>query len=216
MILSKKIKVIISSVTLLVLVFILAIPVLAQSKTDSFMSAWGNILKGYAKNDKIQEQGIYAKGVSATITEEEVQQATDFYLLSGDISKQEAREKAISYSEEREALYEVAILNGYSVTDDEIWSYLKELKEIINTADNKDDLYAIMNSFDSEQEYWDYQFEVYQKNLPIQKYVEDLKAQYESQTGKIRGTLEFMNDFNSYYEKYKQNLVKKENYQLAE
>lgn len=213
MILSKKIKVIISSVTMLVIVLILSIPVLAQSKADSLMSAWGNILKGHANNETAQENDIYAKGVSATITKEEVQQATEFYLLSGDMSEQEAREKAISYSEKREALYEEAIQNGYSVTDEEVWSYLDELKEFITTSDNKDDAYAVINSFNSEQEYWDYEFRVYQKDLPIQKFNKDLQAQYEAQAE--RGTSEFMGDYNSYYEKYKQDLVEKENYKLV-
>lgn len=213
---SKKIKVIVGSVIIVVLVIILTVPVFTQSKTDSLMSAWGNILKGYAGNEKVQEGDIYAKGVSATVTEEEVRQATDFYLLSGDMSEQEAREKAINYSEKREALYEEAARKGYTVTDDEVWSYLEELKEFITTSDNKDDAYAVINSFDSEQEYWDYEFKVYQKDLPIQKFNEDLQAQYEAQTGKTNGTSESMADFNSYFEKYKQDLVEKENYQLIE
>ena len=58
---------------------------------------------------------------------------------------------------------------------------MEELKKYITTSDNKDDAYAVMNSFKSDQEYWDYEFNVYQKDLPIQKYVDEvLKAQYEA------------------------------------
>lgn len=143
------------------------------------MSEWGKTLRGYAIDEKVEEeQEIYAKGNSAAITEEEIQQATDFYILSG-MNKDAAREKAIAYVKEREALYEEAIRNGYSVTEDEIWNYLEELKEDINNADNKEDVYEVMNSFGSEQEYWNYEFGIYQKNLPIQKYVDSLQAQYK-------------------------------------
>lgn len=72
-----------------------------------------------------------------------------------------------------------------------------------------------MKSFGSEQEYWDYEFTVYQKNLPIQKYVDSLKAQFEAKSKQARGSLELMNDFSSYYENYKQDLVNAENYQLV-
>ena len=175
----KKIRVIISSLIIFALVFVFGFPAFAQSKTGSFMSEWGKTLRGYAIDEKGgEEQEIYAKGNSATITEEEIQQATDFYILSG-MNKDAAREKAIAYVKEREALYEEAIRNGYSVTEDEIWNYLEELKEVINNADNKEDAYEVMNSFGSEQEYWNYEFGVYQKNLPIQKYVDSLQVQYE-------------------------------------
>lgn len=211
----KKTRITISGLAIAALLLIFAIPVFAQSELGSFMSEWGKTLNKYAKYEDTKEPDVYAKGITATITEEEVQQATDFYILSG-MSSEEAKETAINYVKEREALYQEAIRNGYSVTDDEVLAYLEELKETINTADNKEDAYAVMNSFGSEQEYWDYEFTVYQKNLPIQKYVDSLQAQYEAKTAKERGTLDFANDFNSYYEEYKKNLVEAEEYQVVQ
>ena len=210
----KKTRVIISSLAVFALLLIVGFPVLAQSKVGSFMSDWGKTLKEYSANKTVNEPEIYAKGNSAVVTEKEIQQATDFYVLSG-MDKDAAREKAINYVMEREALYAEAIRNGYSVTDDEVRAYLEELKETINTADNKEDADAVIKSFGSEQEYWDYEFTVYQKNLPIQKYVDSLKAQYEAKSKLARGSAELVNDFNSYYENYKQDLVNEENYQLA-
>ena len=55
------------------------------------------------------------------------------------------------------------------VTDEEVWAYLDELKEIINGATNKDEAQALINQFDSEEEYWQHEFEVYKINLPIEK-----------------------------------------------
>lgn len=96
---------------------------------------------------------------------------------------------------EREALYAAALHNGYSVTENEVWAYLKELKETINTADNKEDADAVMKSFGSEKEYWDYEFTVYHKNLPIQKYVDSLRAQYEAEGTKAKRSSGAMDDF---------------------
>ena len=50
-------------------------------------------------------------------------------------------------------------------------AYLDELKEIINGATNKDEAQALINQFDSEEEYWQHEFEVYKINLPIEKYL---------------------------------------------
>jgi hypothetical protein len=211
----KKIKFILSGFVIVSLLLIFALPVFAENGLGSFMSDWGKVLKEYAINKDNTSSDLFAKGNTATITNEEVKQATDFYILSG-MNNEEAKIQAINYVKEREALYEMAIRNGYIVTDDEVLDYLNQLKETINTADNKEDAYAVMKSFDSEQDYWDYEFTVYQKNLPIQKYVESLQDQYESKTTLKRGTTEFLNDFNSYFNNYKKSLVEAENYQIVE
>lgn len=211
----KKTRVVISSLAVFSLLLILSIPVLAQSKTGSFMSKWGKTLKEYSIADKEKESKIYAKGNSATITNDDVQQATDFYILSG-MDSGEAREKAINYIMEREALYEEAIRNGFTVTDAEVRDYLKELKKTINNADNKEDVYAVIDAYGSEKEYWDYEFTVYQKDLPIQKYKDSLKTQFKTRPVKGNGAVDVTNDFRSYFEEYKQELVKDENYQVVE
>lgn len=84
---------------------------IAQSKVGSFMSEWGKTLKEYSANKTVNETEIYAKGNSAVVTETEIQQATDFYVLSG-MDKDTAREKAINYVMEREPLYAEALRNG--------------------------------------------------------------------------------------------------------
>ena len=63
------------------------------------------------------------------ITKDDIEQATEFYILAG-YTESTAREKAIKYMLERDATYQKAISEGYSVTDEEVWAYLDELKEI--------------------------------------------------------------------------------------
>ncbi len=83
-----------------------------------------------------------------------------------------AKKEAVKYMAEREALYQEALAQGFTVTDEEVWDYLDTLNETINQADNKEDALKIMEQFATEQDYWDFEFLVYQKNLPIQKYVQ--------------------------------------------
>ena len=69
----------------------------------------------------------------------------------------------------RDATYQKAISEGYTVTDDEVWAYLEELKNIINEAVNKEEAQALINQFDSEEEYWQHEFEfiksIYQSKI---------------------------------------------------
>ena len=57
------------------------------------------------------------------------------------------------------------------MTDQEVYDYLEKLKVFIEQSDNKEDAMAIIEQFDSEEDYWNYEFEVYKKDLPIQKYM---------------------------------------------
>jgi len=68
---------------------------------------------------------------------------------------------------------------------------------------------TIMEQFDSEEDYWNYEFTVYQKNLPIQNYVHDLEQEYLAQQENPEISWE------THFEKLKETLAANENYQQA-
>lgn len=123
-----------------------------KSQTEMF-SEWGSILS----------QNIDSNNEEAA--------AVEFYRMQG-MSEEEAKEQAIAYLKERDQLYEEAVKAGYDVTDSEVEAYLEELKQTLYHADNSEDAMAVMEQFDSEEDYWKYEFEVYKKDLPIIKYRE--------------------------------------------
>ena len=179
------------------------------------MVNWGKTLKAHSENRNVKESDIYTEGNSATITEADIRQGTDFYVLSG-MNEEAAREEAIKYMMKREALYAEAVRNGYSVTDDEVRAYLEELKQTIASADNKEDVEAVIKGFGSEDEYWEYEFNVYKTDLPIQKYTKSLKVEYENNdiSSEVQGiSVNSDEDFNDFFERYKEELVEKQNYQ---
>ena len=210
----KKIKIITGVLSMVSLLFIFGIYVNAQSKTNSTMSEWGKTLKLYSEKQNIEASEVYMCGKSAVIMEADIEQGTKFFVLSG-MDEKKAREEAIKYAMKREALYKEAIHNGYTVTDEEVRAYLEELKEVINSADNKEDAYAVIKAFDSEKEYWDFEFEVYKKDLPIQNYVRSLEVMYKAKDARLREQTNYAEDFNSFFEKYKEKLAEEQNYKLA-
>ena len=84
---------------------------------------------------------------------------------------------------EYEAMYNKAIQSGFQVTDNEVKSYIEELKNEVEKATNRDEVLAVINQFESEDAYWEYEFEVYKKSLPIQNYVRSLETSYKENTG---------------------------------
>lgn len=171
------------------------------------LTEWGKYLS--------ENYEVYAEGERAYITTGDIEQVQKFYMLSG-LDEQSAWEKAVQYVKEREALYQAAINNGYSVTDQEVWNYIEELKEIVYSADNKEDALAIIRQFDSEEDYWNYEFTVYQKNLPIQNYVHDMEQMFKQSRSfyadKDSSDIEL--EWQQYFEQMKADLVNEGNYQI--
>lgn len=175
-------KQIISSFIVLCLVSMLSVAAVAsQSDTDK-VETWGRNVQMYVTNP-IEEDPAVIQSLEETVNNEvilpqvEISQAKDFYISAG-YEESEAADLAFTYVKDINTLYQEAIKNGYMVSDDEISAYLEQLKIDFQTAENKDEIYRFINSFESEEAYWNFQFEMFRKDLPIQKYVSDMEKEF--------------------------------------
>ena len=134
------------------------------------------------------------------------------FKIAGDTEK-EAKQKAIDYVEEENALYVEAIKNGFDVTDEEVKEYVEELKKNIENAENKDEIMGIINAFDSEEDYWEYEYEVYQKLLPIQKYVKSLEQKYLDKHMDESKNQDILEDWDKEFENIKEKFVEEQGYE---
>lgn len=50
--------------------------------------------------------------------------------------------------------------------------------DMLYRSENKEDIFAVIQGFGSEDEYWAYEYTVYQKEYPIIKYTEALRDNY--------------------------------------
>ena len=132
----------------------------------SVSSKWGMYLASHATEEKVNE--IYAVGKTATIYKSDIEKAAYYYALSG-MNNQEASAQAYDFCREKESLFHEAKRRGYSATENEIDSYIDDLRKMMKEASNKAEVYDVINQFGSEEEYWEYLKEVYRKDLPIQK-----------------------------------------------
>lgn len=166
------------------------------------------------KAESVNPEDVFAIGKDILITNTEINQAVEFYTLSGD-NKDDSTTKAVSYAETYESLYLEAIKNGCSVTEDEVKGKVEELKELMDTAENKDEIKKVMDPFGSEEAYWEYEYKVYTKSLPIEKYRASLEETFADQSQYEQGSEEYLDAWNKWYDAYQKELVNKQEFQLT-
>ena len=203
----KKIQALCASLFMGILLFMAGVQTFAEPSYTSKFSDWGNLLKQYA-NDENGNEMIYARGKNGVITNKEVEQAMMFYTTFG-MNQEDARKQAVLYVEQ-------AIEAGYTVTDKEVYDYLEELKQFINQSENKEDAMAIIQQFDSEEDYWNYEFEVYKKDLPIQKYMAAKEKEFKEVAPQAKSINEIEEEWQEYYEQIKAQAVENEEFKVVD
>ena len=100
----------------------------------------------------------------------------------------------------------------------------EELEKRIKMLEMENDylkkLQALINQFDSEEEYWQHEFEVYKINLPIEKYLNSVKQDYLNNAATIYSEseheTEHLNSCNEYLQNLQSDLAEKEDYEIME
>lgn len=212
--------------------FILGGVAFVYAKSDINLNRlWGNVLSSDDKDENVKGgkkyklalkgeysdnveniNGIAEAGKDVLVTEDEIEKAEKFYKMSG-VGEKSAEEKAIKYVEEQNALYVEAIKNGYDITEQELDEYIKELKHTVSIAENKEAVEEVIKSFDSEEEYWQYERELYKKLLPIQKYVKNLEKNYTNKNINKKTEEELKKGWDEKFNKIKEKAVENQSFE---
>ena len=169
-----------------------------------------SLVGNYSAN-KVEGDEVSQVGKDILITDSELNQMSDFYVLQGK-SRQEADKTAKEYAQEYNALYVEAVKNGFDATDEEVKTYVDNLKEELNKPENKEQLNSMIKGFGSEDEYWDYEYMVYQKQLPIQKYVKSLENDYNNAHQDEFTEEQLAQNWNTKLDSIKKKLVKEQQF----
>lgn len=178
--------------------------------------SWGQVLKEDSQKCdtySLDADNIYARGNDAVVSNSDIEKGTRFYIASG-MEEEAARQEAIEYFKVFEAMYAESVRQGYHVTEQEIETYLDEMKKGIfgSTTDEETQKQyrEMIAQFDTEEDYWNYEKEVYRKQLPIEKLVNALEEKYQKENPNAVET-----DWDTYFENYKTELAEKENYKIV-
>lgn len=197
----KKIGVVIF-VFVLLFVSILAYNTFATDKNNKgvkkIATEWGEYLSSqfYQKD---------VKPSNTTNDDQKMEQAIKFYEIQG-YNKKEAQKLAADYVKESDAIYQKAIEAGIRVTDDEVAAEVESIKQLYHSADldeiSKEQMEAIISTFKSEEDYWEYEREVYQTLLVSQKYVNTILEDFFTSHPEASYA-----DWSAYFEDWKDQLI---------
>lgn len=231
---NKKIKrITIISVSLILLGALSVLCV--QANQNDFFKNWGMDVKKHSDNNKqinkygdfkVAKKGIFSSektklgnieeiGKDVLVTDEQVSSAKDFYLNKGSDPKTASKD-AIEYVKEENALYALAIANGFDVTQKEVVDYVNELKQTYKESENKEDMDKVISAFKSEKEYWEYEYKVYKKLLPIQKYIKSLEDKYMQENQNKYDEDKLSSMWEKKLENIKDNAVKKQHFKKVD
>ena len=197
----KRIGVVIF-VFVLLFVSILAYNTFATDKNNKgvkkIATEWGEYLSSqfYQKD---------VKSSNTTNDDQKMEQAIKFYEIQG-YNKKEAQKLAADYVKESDAIYQKAIEAGIRVTDDEVAAEVESIKQLYHSADldeiSKEQMEAIISTFKSEEDYWEYEREVYQTLLVSQKYVNTILEDFFTSHPEASYA-----DWSAYFEDWKDQLI---------
>lgn len=141
--------------------------VYAGNQGKSVLALWGEILKQSADEEKINTQSaddepLYAVGKDVSSRWKNTSRSNLFYKLKSEDDGQAAKD-ADKEIKQYNALYaagqsKTAICDGWAGA-----AYIEDMKLQLESVDNSEDIQDVIDQFDSEDDYWAYEFTVYQK-----------------------------------------------------
>lgn len=151
-------------------------PETASASADPIdrMQKWGQaehrIMEQYAAGDQ-----IYAQGKTIAISRRELEIIKARYEIDGEKDGEKA---AYQYLVRREALLQLAIQNGYTVSEEDAREYVDAQKEAFATLEDPTYSAYLEGLEMSVSEYWESQYTILKNELLTSKYLEDRRQQY--------------------------------------
>lgn len=207
------------AIVMAALIILCSFTMIIASERGSFGRQWGEYLSSLNSdgdsNLDSKDESVFATGKDVVILNSTIDQAKQFYILSG-YPEQEAFELAIDYSEKYETMYYMAVKSGYKASEEEVDARINELKEMIILLDDQSDFQEHMDSFGTEEDYWEFERSICARDLTIEKY---RKAELETEFARIsrfdKGSEEYQKEWIEWYENYQTELVKTQKFSIT-
>lgn len=181
--------------------FIIAVAILA-SDAHSLFFKWGKLEKQEAIS---YSDSLAFQGDTIAVSKQELDLLTRRQELQGDDN---SADSAKEYLLKREAMYQLALQNGCTVTDQEVADYIDSIKTSFQKAENYDDFQAFLDGADmTMDEYWDSQYEVLKKELVVNQYVQPLQQALWENADVEAGTEEAQRLWQEEYDRMAENYI---------
>ena len=148
-----------------------------KAGAESTYKRVGTVLESELKENKNR---IVAEGRDIEVSQREVAIRCELSKYSENAVSQE---EAVKELVEEKALYEEAVKHGFQISDAELDKEMAELKEVVRTSENSEEIQEMISVFENEDVYWEY---VRERNLikgTILAYQQSLQEQYCDKAG---------------------------------
>lgn len=177
---------------------------ISANDTNSLFFKWGELEKqgavAYSDSTSLAFQGD-----TIAVSKQELDLLTRRHELQGDDN---SADLAKDYLLKREAMYQIALQNGCTVTDQEVADYIDSIKTSFQKAENYDDFQAFLDGADMTiDEYWDSQYEVLKKELVVNQYVQPLQQALWENANIEAGTEEAQQLWQEEYDRIAENYI---------
>lgn len=179
---------------------------------------WGELAQ-IKEEPAAESNDIIIEGNQAQIAELDLTQIVAERTEVLDETEEEATAFALTYLLEKEAIYFLAIDNGYDCTQQEVDEALAALRVDFEEADNYRDFLVYLEGLDQTPDaYWAAMQtdDGYRKDLVIGKYLDDEMASFMSANGFQMKDPDFYAAWNPYLETLKAQAVEQENYRVLD
>lgn len=183
-------------------VLFVAVVAISASNVSSHFFQWG----------KLENQGAVShfdslafQGDTIAVSKQEFDLLTRRHELQGD---ENSADSAKDYLLKREAMYQLAVQNGCTVTDQEVADYMDSIKASFQEAENYDDFQAFLDGAEmTMDEYWDSQYEVLKKELVVNQYVQPFQQALWENANVEAGTEEAQRLWQEEYDRMAENYL---------
>lgn len=158
------------------------------------------------KNGTLNKK-IYAKGRTISITKGEFEAIKQVYEAAG---KENAGDEALISIIKDKLMFNKATQEGYKVSQKEVADSIKKMKKALHGEDEFKEFKELTEGFGSEEEYWEYAAELAEKDLPVQKYLEDLQADFAKEMSSETDDQELQERWTKKLEDMKNKMVQEE------
>lgn len=166
-------------------------------------------------NTIVDPDDVFLVGKDVIITKAEIDQSMNFYILAG-YSENEALETAIIFLEKYATMYYLAKNAGFFATEKEIDERIDLLKDMSKQNDNENEFQKQIDSFESEEAYWEYERSILRKDMAIELYRKsELEPKFAQLSNHEQGSEEYWSEWAEWYDNYQTKMAEDQEFKFA-
>lgn len=187
-------------------------PKAESAQTGANPSDWGALGKAEGPLLRLPANELYAEGETIKIYQKDydmIKQRYDLFPGGGD-----SAEMAYQAVLREASLLQLAVKNGYAVTDQEAADYVSVQKMACANLEDENYTALLKGANMTNDEYWDAQYDTLKTELIISKYLADLRQEYDLEHRVERYTPEAKQAWQKYLDDLAESYAKKDRVKL--